>query len=65
MAKESAVTGARAWSAQDRFNHTVIPQCGSPACNDLPIGSLGRRIVCAECGHGGAHGATGWRPLTN
>jgi hypothetical protein len=33
--------------------------------DDLPIKSLGSRMVCEQCGHRGADVRPDWRPMTN
>ncbi len=33
--------------------------------DELPIRSLGPRMVCARCGHHGADVRPDWRPMTN
>ena len=55
----------------------LLVYCGATDCNhgtvinadhlpdDLPIRSLGPRMVCARCGHRGADVRPDWRPMTN
>jgi hypothetical protein len=33
--------------------------------DELPIRSLGARVVCVRCGHRGADVRPDWRPMTN